>query len=287
MEQRAGGRFLLLKALNPPLIHSEPESIYHQHALALPTVCKWLARFRDGRTELSDDSRSGRPRKSDLAGPISSMLKERPFSSCKLLARHFRVTKATCLRILREDLELKRFHLRWVAHTLDSTYKRNRVALSHELLDILRPEQECSSAHVMTGDEWWFFQHYPNESACLESQDELPARVKQTIDTEKCRISVLWSVNGIHWFVDVPKWESYHSAFFCNVVVPSLVGIICSYSRQSSLKDLYVHLDNARPHNSSQSNNSLQATKARRMAQPDYIPDLAPSDFFLFGFLKQ
>jgi hypothetical protein len=81
MEHRVVGRFLRLKGLNPPLIHSDPESIYHQDALALPTVCKWRARFRDGRTELSDDSRSGRPRKSDLAPPISSMLKECPFSS--------------------------------------------------------------------------------------------------------------------------------------------------------------------------------------------------------------
>jgi transposase len=108
MEQRAVLRFFTLKGLNPQQIYSELESVYHEDALALPTIYKWHVRFRDGRTELSDDPRSDRPRRSDLAEVISSMLEERPFLSCKLLARHFRIAKVTCLRILREDLALQK-----------------------------------------------------------------------------------------------------------------------------------------------------------------------------------
>jgi transposase len=86
MEQRAVLRFLTLKGLNPQQIRSEFESVYHEDALALPTIDKWHARFRDVRAELSDDPTSGRPRKSDLAEAIFSMLEERSFLSCKLLA---------------------------------------------------------------------------------------------------------------------------------------------------------------------------------------------------------
>jgi hypothetical protein len=78
---------------------------------------------------------------------------------------------------------------------------------------ILRREQKYSFEHVVTSDEPWFFLHHPNESSWAESQDELPVRAKQTIDTEKCLIWVLWSVNGIYSLVDVPKGESYKSAF--------------------------------------------------------------------------
>jgi hypothetical protein len=46
-------------------------------------------------------------------------------------------------------------------------------------------------------------------------------------------------------------------------------------------------LENARPHNSGQSIDFLQAAKARRTAQPADSPDLATSDFFLFGYLKE
>jgi hypothetical protein len=120
-----------------------------------------------------------------------------------------------------------------------------------------------------------------------QNLDMKSLRIKQTIDAEKCLISILWFVNGIHSLVDIPKGESYSSAFFCNVVVPNLVENICSGSRRRSLTGFYVHLDNERPHNSHQSNDRLQSTKAQRMPQPAYSPDLAPSDFFLFGFLKQ
>jgi hypothetical protein len=53
------------------------------------------------------------------------------------------------------------------------------------------------------------------------------------------------------------------------------------------LKGFYVHLGNARPHNSRESNDCRQGTKAQRMPEQASSPDLAPSDFFLHGFLKR
>jgi hypothetical protein len=31
----------------------------------------------------------------------------------------------------------------------------------------------------------------------------------------------------------------------------------------------------------------LEATKAKRLSHPAYSPDIAPSDFFIFGYLKE
>jgi hypothetical protein len=151
---------------------------------------------------------------------------------------------------------------------------------------VLRREQQINFDHGTTGDESWFFLHYPKESVWAESRDEVTVRMKQTIDTEKCLICVLWSVDGIHSLVDIPKGELCNSSFFCSVIVPGLVEDICSGSRRGSLKGSYVNLGNARPHNSRQSNDCLRGTKAQRMPQPAYSPDLAPSSFFLFGFVK-
>jgi hypothetical protein len=46
-----------------------------------------------------------------------------------------------------------------------------------------------------------------------------------------------------------------------------------------------VPLDNARPHNSRKSTECLEQFRARRIAHPDYSPDLALSNFF-FGYVK-
>jgi hypothetical protein len=60
-----------------------------------------------------------------------------------------------------------------------------------------------------------------------------------------------------------------------------------SSSRRKTLKLFFIHLDNARPDNSKQSQEYIQASKAKHLPHPVYSTDLAPSDFFLFGYLKE
>jgi hypothetical protein len=166
-------------------------------------VCSFPGRENN----LSYDPRSGRPRQSDLATGIAALLEELPFLSCRLIARHFRVAKTTCLSILRESLGLKKFHLRWVSHTIDPPQKRSRVTLSRELLAISLQERETNFMDMMKCDESEFSLHYPHDSAWAGSRDELPVQIKPEIEAEKCLIFVIWSVNGGDSLVDVPKGE--------------------------------------------------------------------------------
>jgi hypothetical protein len=62
------------------------------------------------------------------------MHKERPFSSCKVLSRHFWIGKAACLRILYDKLGLKVFHIRRVPSALTIRQKRERASHSKLLL---------------------------------------------------------------------------------------------------------------------------------------------------------
>jgi hypothetical protein len=160
------------------------------------------------------------------------MLEERPLLSCKLIAQHFRVAKTTWLKILREYLGPKKFYLRWISDTIHTTQKQNRVRFFRKLLAILPQERELNVMDIMTGDEFWFFLHYPHDSTSAGTRDDLPVSIKPEIDAEKYLISVIWSVNRIHSLVDIRKGESYNSAFFCDVVVPSLIGDIRSRSRR-------------------------------------------------------
>jgi hypothetical protein len=76
-------------------------------------------------------------------------------------------------------------------------------------------------------------------------------------DTEKCYISVIWSVNEIHSLLDMPKGNTYNSTFFCDVVVPDLLENVYAHSRRQTLKGVLVHVDNARPHNLKKSDKCL------------------------------
>jgi transposase len=137
MEQRAVIHFLTFKGLLASAIPAKLKSVSETDSLALSTVKKWRKRFAEGRTSLNNGPRHRRSITNDLAEAISSMLKERPSLSCKILYRHFHIAKGTCLRILHDALGMKKFHLRWVPHALDRNQSAKRVTLSHRILSVL------------------------------------------------------------------------------------------------------------------------------------------------------
>jgi hypothetical protein len=50
---------------------------------------------------------------------------------------------------------------------------------------------------------------------------------------------------------------------------------------------LWLHADNARPHTAKVSTDSITRNEMKRAPDPSYSPDLAPSDFSLFGQVKR
>jgi histone-lysine N-methyltransferase SETMAR len=190
---------------------------------------------------------------------------------------------------------LEKIHLRWVSHILSSNQKTVRMSDSRLILRALEERQGANCKRIITGDKFWFFLYYPRDFTWPASRNDLPEKIRQKIDTEKCLISILWSVYGIHSLVDLPKGTSYNSAFFCSAVVllcccavvPSLVAELTSDTRPKTLKGFIIHMDNARPHNSGSSRNCIQSARAERLPHPPYSPGLAPSDFFFFGYIKE
>ena len=81
IEFRAVIRFLTLKGLTTSTIAAELKSVYGGSVCSITTVKKWKKRFEEGRSDLDDDFRSGRPPKSDLVKKVSDVLDELPFMS--------------------------------------------------------------------------------------------------------------------------------------------------------------------------------------------------------------
>ena len=286
MEQRAVVRFFTLKRTKAKDIKTELDEVYGKEALSLSAVKKWRKRFADGRPSLDDDPRPGRPCRSDLANPIQSLLRERPFISCKVICKKLRIPKTTCLRVLHDELGLLKRHLRWVPHRLEDSQKALRVAFSHDILEVLRRTQENDFAMLLTGDEAWFYSQYQHDSMWADASEELPTRVRPKISSRKCLICVIWSPMGIHSLLAVPSGSQYNSHFFCDNVLADLKANLTEGSRRKTLQGYFLHLDNAPAHNARISQQAINDLRATRVPQPPYSPDIAPSDFFLFGHIK-
>jgi hypothetical protein len=96
---------------------------------------------------------------------------------------------------------------------------------------------------IITGNKSWFFFYHPRDSVRVTSRDELPQRIKQRIDTEECLVSIHWSVNGIHSFLNVPKGITYNTTFFIDFGLPSLIENFRSRTRRKTLKGWLIHID--------------------------------------------
>jgi hypothetical protein len=60
-----------------------------------------------------------------------------------------------------------------------------------------------------------------------------------------------------------------------------------SRQRRKTLHRYQAHMGNAWPHNSRRSPDCIAASRARRLPHPADSPDIAPSDFSAFGYLKE
>ena len=70
------------------------------------------------------------------------------------------------------------------------------------------------------------------------------------------------------------QWDAYRQAEACN-------------SKQTQRKAFVLLHDNARRHTAAHTAEPLRKLKFEVMAHPPYSPDLAPSDYHLFGPLKE
>ena len=52
-------------------------------------------------------------------------------------------------------------------------------------------------------------------------------------------------------------------------------------------RPMWIHMDNAAPHRAKRTENALREMGINILTHPPYSPDIAPSDFWLFGRIKQ
>jgi hypothetical protein len=85
----------------------------------------------------------------------------------------------------------------------------------------------------------------------------------------------------------LPKSSKDNTDYFTKTVVLDLQTNICNTGRRKMLKGSLLDLDNAPAHDYRGSVEVIEKTLAHRAPHPAYSSDLAISNFFLFGILKE
>ena len=117
---------MVLQAENvrPSEIHRRLVTVYGEHVLKAASVPKWCTMFRDGRTDVHDAERSGRPSviTDALKQKVDGIIREnRHFTISEVYEQCPEVSRRVVYEIVTENLQYRKICARWVARRLSGT----------------------------------------------------------------------------------------------------------------------------------------------------------------------
>jgi hypothetical protein len=125
--------------------------VYHEQSFPLPAVEQWHLSFADRTRDLEDEPRSECPKETHLKSRIAELLSEKPFVLYETTRALLEIPTIAYFRVLHEELELIKLCLPWVPHALDVNQLTERPTLSHQLLQVLRSNQEHNFKNIVMG----------------------------------------------------------------------------------------------------------------------------------------
>jgi histone-lysine N-methyltransferase SETMAR len=130
-----------------------------------------------------------------------------------------------------------------------------------------------------------FYLHTDHKLISAHPDTEIPERERHTVQAQKVMLTIVWNPGGFHLANILPKGFKFNASHYVTQILDPL-----SKWRRSQVgrtnRQLIVHADNARPHTAKMTSQSMEQNSMQRAAHPPHSPDLAPSDFYLFGYAK-
>jgi histone-lysine N-methyltransferase SETMAR len=114
-------------------------------------------------------------------------------------------------------------------------------------------------------------------------------KFKSQPSASKIMLTLFWGrdMEGEILVQFTPNGETVNSQNYCDVLVTKLKPEIRPKRREKLLKDVILLHEKARPHTVNQTVETINELGFELMEHPPYSTDLAPSDFHMFGPMKE
>jgi len=160
-ELRSVIRYRNAKGESPAEIHKQIVAVYG-NVMNRPNVTKWCREFSEGRADVHDEQRSGRPSliSDDLVQEIEGEIRTNRRVTIRELHHIIpKVSKTTIHDAVTEKLGHKKLCARWVPEMLTDDYKTKRMGSALKFLTRYTQEGDDFLDSTVTGDETWVFHH--------------------------------------------------------------------------------------------------------------------------------
>ncbi|UYV73896.1 hypothetical protein LAZ67_11001326 [Cordylochernes scorpioides] len=291
LEQRYTIKLCLRLGKNATETFQMLQKAFNDDCISRSQYGKWHKAFKEGREEVADEPRSGRPttaRTDENVDRVLEVLRTDRRLSIQQIANTLHMSTFVVHGIVTKDLQMRKVCAKLVPKVSTQDQKELGVLRCQELLDLIQNQPDFLNS-VVTGDESWMFEYDPESKmqscAWHTKSSSRPKKARMSKSRIKTMIIVFFDIRGIAHCKFVPQGQTVNSAFYLEVL-RRLKRRIARV--RTDIKDtVKLHHDNATSHTAFIITNFLARSNTSVIPHPPYSPDLAPCDFFLFPRLKR
>ena len=273
-------RFFWKKRLTARAAAKEICDVEGHGTVSTRTAQRWFKRFEQGRTDLEDSARSGRPLEVDSEA-LRAAVEANPGTSTRRLSDEHGVSHMTVARHLHRIGKVNRSY-RVVPHELSVAQAQRRVEACIQLRT--NPNDERFLKRIVTCDEKWVYYRNPDtRKQWLDPGQPANPVVKQKSFDRKVMLCVWWNFEGVIHFELVREGLAINAELYSQQLERMYAVLGERYPALVNRKRVLLQQDNARPHTAHITQEKIEELEGiELLPHPAYSPDLAPSDYHLF-----
>jgi hypothetical protein len=115
----------------------------------------------------------------------------------------------------------------------------------------------------------------------------MPEVAKQLINPVKIIITIFWNRFGIQVLAALPEKISFNAEYMIDYVLTRIEELSAIRAAVTQKQTLVIHMDNSPIRKSKPAIQKIASLRLKIAPHPPYSPDLALSDFLIFGYIKQ
>jgi len=163
LEQRYAIKFCVKLKDNAAETFRKLTQAYGDHTMSRAQVFRWHKAFMDGREEVEDEARSGRPsttRNDETVARVRDLVRTDRRLTVRMIADELNINRQAVYEILTQDLGMRKICAKMVPKNLTIEQKEHRMTVCRDLINRIETEPDIFK-HVVTGDETWVFEYDP------------------------------------------------------------------------------------------------------------------------------
>lgn len=291
-EWRSFIKISVLQGRYPAGIWRELKSAYGKFSPSYETVRRWCNKFKSGDSNVADQPKSGRPNtgvnESNISKVADIIDKDRRVTVREVVKKS-KLSLGTAFRIIKASLGLVLRCARWVPKLLTPALKKMRKSACTENLYLNNLDSKFFLDHIVTGDETYLHYYEPETKRMsmqwLSKKSPAPTKAMKKLTNKKVMCVVFWDRIGILLIRFFRKGATMTGQAYAKILAQLKRAI---ENKRGDMWDEGVYLihDNAPTHTSRIASSAIDELGFIKLDHPPYSPDLAPSDYYLFGKLK-